>query len=218
LRLYKTSGILRHKATADIPAGISCTHPEVLQQIHSGHRVFIDDGKIGAIVSPSSNEEYIELQINSPTGSSKIRPEKGLNFPDSALNIPALTSKDISNLDFIIKHATAVALTFVHRTEDLYDLRNALDKLGHSDKGIIAKVETADVIHNLAQIIIAGLELPKFGILIARGDLAVEVGFENLVLVQEDILCMCEAAHIPVILATLVLESLAKVVYQQGLR
>jgi pyruvate kinase len=210
LRLYKTSGILGHKATADIPAGISCTHPEVLQQIHSGHRVFIDDGKIGAIVSSSSNEEYIELQINSPTDSSKIRPEKGLNFPDSALNIPAVTSEDISNLDFIIKHATAVALSFVHRPEDLYDLRNALDKLGHSDIGIIAKVETADAIHNLAQIIIAGLELPKFGILIARGDLAVEVGFENLALVQEDILCMCEAAHIPVILATQVLESLAK--------
>ena len=95
MRLYKTSGITRHKATADIPAGISCTHPEVLQQIHSGHGVFIDYGKIGAIVSSSSNEEYIELQINSPTDSSKIRPEKGLNFPDSALNIPALTSEDI---------------------------------------------------------------------------------------------------------------------------
>lgn len=58
--------------------------------------------------------------------------------------------------------------------------------------------------------LIAGLELPKFGILIARGDLAIEVGFENLALVQEDILCLCEAAHIPVILATQVLESLAK--------
>ena len=105
---------------------------------------------------------------------SKIRPEKGLNFPDSAINLPALTSEDINNLDFIVKHATTVALSFVHRPEDLYDLRNALDKLGHSDIGIIAKVETADAIHNLAQILIAGLELPKFGILIARGDLAVE--------------------------------------------
>jgi pyruvate kinase len=94
--------------------------------------------------------------------------------------------------------------------QDLYDLRNALDKLAHPDIGIVAKIETADAIHNLAQILISGLELPKFGVLIARGDLAVEVGFENLALVQEDILCLCESAHIPVILATQVLETLAK--------
>jgi pyruvate kinase len=126
------------------------------------------------------------------------------------LNVPSITSEDINNLDFVVKHATAVALSFVHRPQDLYDLRSALDKLGRPDIGIVAKIETADAIHNLAHIVIAGLELPKFGILIARGDLAVEVGFENLALVQEDILCLCEAAHIPVILATQVLETLAK--------
>jgi pyruvate kinase len=211
LRLYKNNVILGHKATADKPAGITCTLPEVLQRVQPGHRVFIDDGKIGAIVLSSSNEDYIELEITSPVdGTSKIRPEKGLNLPDSALNIPSVTSEDINNLDFVAKHATAVALSFVHRPQDLYDLRNALDKIGHPDIGIVAKIETADAIHNLAHILIAGLELPKFGILIARGDLAVEVGFENLALVQEDILCLCEAAHIPVILATQVLETLAK--------
>jgi pyruvate kinase len=211
LHLYKTSGILGHKATVDKPAGISCTLPEILQQVQSGHRVFIDDGKIGAIVRSSSNEEYIELEITSPIDiTAKIRPEKGLNFPDSGFNLPALTSQDINNLDFIVKHATAVALSFVHHPQDLYDLHNALSKLGHGEMGIVAKIETADAIHNLAQILIAGLGLPKFGILIARGDLAVEVGFENLALVQEDILCLCEAAHIPVILATQVLETLAK--------
>ena len=211
LRLYKNNGILGHKVTVDKPAGIGCTLPEVLQRVQPGHRVFIDDGKIGAIVLSSSNEDYIELEITSPVdGTSKIRPEKGLNLPDSALNIPSVTSEDINNLDFVAKHATAVALSFVHRPEDLYDLRDALDKIGHPDIGIVAKIETADAIHNLAHILVAGLELPKFGILIARGDLAVEVGFENLALVQEDILCLCEAAHIPVILATQVLETLAK--------
>ena len=193
--------------------------PEVIQHVKTGHRVFIDDGKIGAVVTKnnsSSNEDYIELEITSPVeGTSKIRPGKGLNFPDSSFSLPALTSEDINNLDFIVRHATAVALSFVHRPEDLYDLRNALDKVGHprasSDIGIIAKIETADAIHNLSRILIAGLELPKFGILIARGDLAVELGFENLALVQEEILCMCEAAHIPVILATQVLETLCVV-------
>jgi pyruvate kinase len=108
-----------------------------------------------------------------------------------------------------------VPLSFVHRPEDIYDLHKELSKLDHGeDLGIVAKIETADSIHNLAKILIAGLELPKFGILIARGDLAVEVGFENLPFVQEDILCLCEAAHIPVILATQILESLA----ESGLR
>ena len=180
MRLYKNNGILGHKAIADKPAGITCTLPEVLQRVHSRQRVFIDDGKIGTIVT-SSNEDYVELEIISPTDSaSKIRPEKGINFPDSDLNVPSITSEDINNLDFVVKHATAVALSFVQRPQDLYDLRNALDKIGHPDIGIVAKIETADAIHNLAQILIAGLELPKFGILITRGDLAVEVGFENL--------------------------------------
>ena len=87
-------------------------------------------------------------------------------------------------------------------------------KSGHPNLGIVAKIETSDSIHNLARILIVGLELPKFAILIARGDLAVEVGFENLAFIQEDIFCLCEAAHIPVILATQILESLA----ESGLR
>jgi pyruvate kinase len=90
------------------------------------------------------------------------------------------------------------------------NMYKALVRVGHPDFGIIAKIETRNAIHNLSKILLAGLDVPRFGVLIARGDLAVEVGFENLALVQEDILCLCEAAHIPVILATQVLEALAK--------
>ena len=105
---------------------------------------------------------------------------------------------------------TAVALSFVHSPKDIQDLYRALEKIDHADFGIIAKIETRNAIHNLSKILMSGLDLPKFGGTIARGDLAVEIGFENLSLVQEDILCLCEAAHIPVILATQVLETLAK--------
>jgi len=133
-----------------------------------------------------------------------------LNFPDSAISIPALTNEDENNLDFITSHATAVGLSFVHRAKDLQALHDALTKLGHGDFGIIAKIETAEAVHMLGEILLAGLNLPKFGVLIARGDLAVEVGFENLAFVQEDILCMCEAAHVPVVFATQVLETLAR--------
>ncbi|MGB7954144.1 MAG: pyruvate kinase, partial [Candidatus Nitrosopolaris sp.] len=215
LRLYRDARIGHSGAgvgtgTGGKPAAISCTYPEVLDQVKVGHRIFIDDGKIEAVVR-LSNEEYLELEIISPKGTiSKIKSNKGINFPDSSLKMPALTSDDIRNLGFVVAHADMVGLSFVHRPEDLYDLREILSKLGHQNLGIVAKIETVDSIHNLAKILIAGLELPKFAILIARGDLAVEVGFENLAFVQEDILCLCEAAHIPVILATQILESLAE--------
>ena len=196
------------------PAGISCTHPHILNQVKVGHRVFIDDGKIEAIVN-SSNEEYLELEIISPKGiAAKLKSNKGMNFPDSAVKMPALTPVDIKNLDFVVKYADMVGLSFVHGPQDIYDLHKALSKLGNSDLGVIAKIETSDSIHNLANIVIAGLDLPKFAVQIARGDLAVEIGFENLAFIQEDILCLCEAAHIPVILATQILESLA----ESGLR
>ena len=218
LRLYRDNNRPGHAgdASADsLPAGISCTHSEILNQVLVGHRVFIDDGKIEGIVR-SSNEKYLELEIVSPKGIvAEIKPNKGINFPDSSIRMHALTAEDIRNLEFVVQYADLVALSYVHRPEDIYDLRKELSKLDHSEHlGIVAKIETADSIHNLARILITGLELPKFGILIARGDLAVEVGFENLPFVQEDILCLCEAAHVPVVLATQILESLA----ESGLR
>jgi pyruvate kinase len=215
LRLYRNARLGHSGSRSEgKPAGISCTHPDVIDHVMIGHRVFIDDGKIEAIVR-SSSEEYLELEIVSPKDAkAEIKSNKGINFPDSSIRMPALTPEDTRNLDFVVKYADMVGLSFVHRPEDIYDLHRELSKLNHAHLGIVAKIETADSIHNLAKILIAGLALPKFAILIARGDLAVEVGFENLAFVQEDILCLCEAAHIPVILATQILESLA----ESGLR
>ena len=199
-----------HPATKDRPAGISCSMPEVLNKIQINHKVFIDDGKIASIVK-SINDEYIELEIIYPESTTaKIRSDKGLNFPDSNLGISAITSRDIENLKFIVKHASAVGVSFTNDPEDIRSLYKEILNLGYPDFGIIAKIETHNAIHNLARIILTGLTIPKFGILIARGDLAIEIGFENLSLIQEDILCLCEAAHVPVILATQILETLAK--------
>jgi pyruvate kinase len=193
-----------------IAGEITCNLPEILGSVQVGHRVYIDDGRISSVVR-SSTDEHLELEILSPSDTTaKIKPEKGLNFPDSNLNLPALTSKDIGNLDFIVNNATAAGLSFIHSSDDITQLYRALSNIEKPDFGIIAKVETSDAINNLAKILLAGLDLPNFGILIARGDLAVEVGFENLPAIQEDILCMCEAAHTPVILATQVLETMAK--------
>ena len=199
-----------HLARPGTPAGISCTLPEALHSVQPGHRVYIDDGKIAASVV-AVHEHAVELEVTAPCGiPTRIRSDKGLNFPDSSLNLPALTARDREDLSFVVKHANAVGLSFVHRPSDLYDLREALKELGDPDMGIVLKVETQEAVHQLAQLLLAGLELPKCGVMIARGDLAVEVGFEHLARVQEDILCLCEAAHIPVIWATQVLETLAK--------
>ena len=216
LRIYRDGSRLGHLPNGPdgTPAGISCTHPEVLDRVFVGHRVFIDDGKIEAVVR-SSNNQYLELEVVSPKGLiAKIKSHKGINFPDSSVKLPALTQEDILNLQFVAEYADLVGLSFVQNPEDVISLQRELSKLGSLDIGIVAKIETVDSTHNLAKILLAGLELPKFAILIARGDLAVEVGFENLAFVQEDILCLCESAHIPVILATQILETLT----ESGLR
>lgn len=210
LRLYRDPSKLGTNASEREPAGISCTLLGALSFVKTGDRVFIDDGKIGAVVR-QENQDFLDLEILAPTeGMISIKSEKGLNFPDSAISIPALTSEDEKNLDFVTTHATAVGLSFVHRASDLQSLNDALSSRGHSEFGIIAKIETREAVHRLGEILLAGLNLPNFGVLIARGDLAVEMGFENLAFIQEDVLCMCEAAHLPVIIATQVLESLAK--------
>jgi pyruvate kinase len=209
LLLYRKS-INGHSSTADKPAGISCSMPEILNRVQLGHRILIDDGKIESIVS-LVKDEYLELKIVHPSNTvGKIKSHKGLNFPDSNLNLSAITSEDIKNLKFIVKHANAVAISFAHSPEDIELLTKELLQLGCPDFGVIAKIETRISIHNLTKILLAGLDVPKFGMLIARGDLAVEIGYEHLSQIQEDILCLCNAAHIPVILATQVLETLAK--------
>jgi pyruvate kinase len=178
--------------------------------VKPGHRVCIDDGKITTVVR-NLHPEHVELEVIAPHDiPARIRSEKGLNFPDSPLDVPAFTAQDREDLKFVAHHATAVGLSFVHRPQDLLDLHQALEDLGCPDFGIVIKIETREAIHRLAQLLLAGLNLPRFGVMIARGDLAVEVGFEHLALVQEDILCLCDAAHVPVIWATQVLESLAK--------
>ncbi|MCW2276929.1 pyruvate kinase [Heliophilum fasciatum] len=210
LLLYRDPQRLGHPAREGRPAGIACTLPAALTHVEIGDRLFIDDGKISAHVT-GKNDTYLELRILSPDSApARIKAEKGINIPDSLLDLPALTEQDKEALPFIAEHADAVGLSFVQRPQDLLDLHHALIDLGRPEFGIIAKIENPEALHGLAQLLITGLQFPCFGVMIARGDLAVEVGFENLAIIQEQILCLCEAAHVPVIWATQVLETMAK--------
>jgi pyruvate kinase len=140
----------------------------------------------------------------------KLRPDKGINFPDSTLRLPALTDKDITDLDFVVQHADLVGLSFVKRPDDVCALQAQLARRGAEQLGIVLKIETRVGFEQLPNLLLAAMSGPRVGVMIARGDLAVECGWERLAEAQEEILWVCEAAHIPVIWATQVLEGLAK--------
>jgi pyruvate kinase len=103
-----------------------------------------------------------------------------------------------------------VGFSFVHTAADLGRLRDALRRLGRPRMGVVLKIETGRGFEELPAILLASLRLPPVGVMIARGDLGVEVGYERLAEVQEEILWLCEAAHLPAIWATQVLEGLTK--------
>jgi pyruvate kinase len=121
-----------------------------------------------------------------------------------------MTDKDRQDLDFVVQHADLIGLSFVRRPQDVVELQQELVKRGHSGLGIILKIESRQAFDQLPLIMIAALRHHPVGIMVARGDLAVEIGFERLAEVQEEILWLSEAAHMPVIWATQVLETLAK--------
>lgn len=192
------------------PAAISCTLPSVIAAARPGHRVWFDDGKIGGrILSRDGSGLLIEVTQALSRGS-KLRPEKGINLPDTDLPVSALTESDREHLRLLAPQVDLVGLSFVRRPEDVVELQQQLQLLGASRLGTVLKIETRQGFENLPQLLLASLRVPPVGVMVARGDLAVEVGFERLAEVQEEILWLCEAAHVPVIWATQVLERMAK--------
>jgi pyruvate kinase len=202
-RLDNAGNVLR-------PATIPCTLPEVFADVRPGESVWLDDGKIGGIIHCVTPEEVEVKIICAPLKGAKLGADKGINLPNSDLHLPALTPADIDNLPFVAKHADMVGFSFVQRPEDVEELQRRLTQLGASHVGIVLKIETRRGFEQLPNLLLAVMRSERAGVMIARGDLAVECGYERLAEVQEEILWVCEAAHMPVIWATQVLESLAK--------
>lgn len=191
-------------------ARIPCSLPEVFAFVRPGERVWFDDGKIGGVVIANDGAEIAaEITFAGPKGS-RLRPEKGINLPDTELGVPALTPKDLVDLETMVGLVDIVGLSFVRRPEDVFLLEERLRQLGAEHLGIVLKIENRFAFAHLPQLLLAALRSPPAGVMVARGDLAVEVGFERLAEVQEEILWLCEAAHVPVIWATQVLEEMAK--------
>ena len=192
------------------PATIGCTLPQVFDDVRTGERVWIDDGRIGAVVE-RKEDDRLHLRItHTRARGARLAADKGINLPESDLHLPAMTDKDRADLAFVGVHADMVALSFVNSVDDVRTLRELLAPLGDEQPAIVLKIETKRGFDNLPAMLLEAMKAPRFGVMIARGDLAVECGFERLAEVQEEILWICEAAHAPVIWATQVLESLAK--------
>ncbi len=192
------------------PAAIACTLPEVLAQVRKGERIWFDDGRLGGLVRHATPAR-LEIEITHARERGEVLAgDKGINLPDTALSLPALTDKDTEDLAVVARHADLVGLSFVQRGADVEALRERLRELGAADLGVMLKIETRRGFENLPELLFAAMASRAAGVMIARGDLAVECGYERLAEVQEEILWAAEAAHMPVVWATQVLETLAK--------
>lgn len=192
----------------DDKRSIACSVPGITEQLNTGDLVLFDDGLIEAIVERiepnSARLQVVRVSSKKPY----IKNEKGINFPDSTLLMTAFTDYDKSCLSFIMKHADIVGYSFVRSTKDIMQLRQAMGK--NKKLSLVIKIETPEAVKNLPDLLFCGMGEQHIGVMIARGDLAVEIGFERMSEIQEEILWICEAAHVPVIWATQVLENLNK--------
>lgn len=204
---------LLEQAPKKLPA-VECETGAALHAAEPGHLVYLDDGKVAATVL-EIRDWGLRLGVDiCPEGKGyKLKPEKGLNFPDADVEVPALTDEDRALLPFVAKYADAIEFSFVQTPADVADLQAALAQLRPDDwreLGLVLKVETKRAVRHLPEMLVAAAGQQPTAVMIARGDLAVEIGFARLAEMQEEILWLCEAAHVPVIWATQVMESFLK--------
>ena len=189
----------------------SVTLEQILKDARIDDLISFDDGKVGGVVIDKSQDDVTIEITRSPIKGHRLRPQKGINLPVTPLSVPSLTTEDILNLDFIAKHADIVGYSFVRYKEDVERLIDEMDTRRCSKElGIVLKIENNDAFNNLPDLLLTAMRFRGVGVMLARGDLAVELGFEKFSEVQDEIISICEAAHVPVIWATQVLENLAK--------
>ena len=183
---------------------------ELFDVIDKNEKIWFDEGKMGGVIrSKDLNQIVVEI-TNAPEKGFKLKEGKGINLPDSIFELPALTEIDLTNLPFIAAHADMLGFSFVRTVGDIIQLQQALKKLGKEDIGIILKIETRVSFDNLPSLLFQVMQSKKAGVMIARGDLAVELGMVRMAEVQEEILWLAEAAHLPVVWATQILDTQVK--------
>jgi pyruvate kinase len=186
---------------------VECSLPGVVEQLRVGHSVCVDEGSLwGVVEEVDGGVVRVRVTRTVPKGG-RLRADKGLNFPDTDLVIGALTAKDLRDLDTVAEIANIVAYSFVQRAADVELLHAELAARTDRQLGLIAKIETGLAVRSLPEIIVQAAGKQPLAVMIARGDLAVEIGYQRLAEIQEELLWLCEAAHTPVIWATQVLDT-----------
>lgn len=178
---------------------IGVNHPAIISSVNKGDRVFIDDGKIiFSVLKTGKKEVLLKTETDGV-----LLPGKGINLPDSDLPIETITNKDKKDIATAVRlNADYIALSFVRSGDDIINARKILKKQ-KGDQAIIAKLEKREAIEQIDSIM-----LLADGVMVARGDLGVELPFEELPKLQKKIIRMANVHHKPVIVATQMLESM----------
>jgi pyruvate kinase len=179
---------------------IFVSYPNLHADVKPNEKILIDDGKMEVVVTEIKANQDVKVKV---LLGGTLYPKKGVNLPDTNISLPSLTEKDLADLAFIIEQKVDwVALSFVRKTEDIVDLKRRLREAGSKSK-VIAKIEMPEALKNLRDIIVE-----SDGIMIARGDLGVELPVEEVPLIQKDIIRKCIHRAKPVIVATQMMESM----------
>lgn len=203
------------KTFYDMPLVLGCSAANMLEATDIDDRIILDDGKIiGQVVDKKPEGLIVEIKQTKRAKGENIRATKGINFPDSKLKLDVLTAKDKENLIFARDTADIIGFSYIQDVEDIDIIHQELVDLYGVERAtnipITLKIETVSAFLQLPEILASSAGKHPTAVMIARGDLAVEAGYYDLAEMQEAILSVCEAAHIPVIWATQVLESVAK--------
>jgi pyruvate kinase len=171
------------------------------KDVKTGERILLDDGKL--IFEVESTDGQLEV-IASVVQGGPLKSNKGVNLPNTEVSLPALTEKDVKDAIFAIEQEVDwIALSFVRHKEDLLDLKKLIKKHGSYDIPIISKIEKPQALDNINEII-----NHSNGLMVARGDLGVEVPAEQVPLIQKNLVLKAKSARIPVIIATQMMESM----------
>jgi len=179
---------------------IYVSYPNLHKDIKVGDKILIDDGKLEVVVIEITPDEDVKVAV---TYGGILLPKKGVNLPDTEISLPALTEKDLADLDFILQHKVDwIALSFVRKAEDIIDLKARIAEKNSTSK-VIAKIEMPSALRDLRNIIIE-----SDAVMVARGDLGVELPVEKVPMAQREIIRKCIHRAKPVIVATQMMESM----------
>jgi len=179
---------------------IYVSYPNLHNDVKVGDKILIDDGKLEVIVIEVTKDGDVRVAVSY---GGRILPKKGVNLPDTAISLPAMTEKDIIDFEFIVKqNVDWIALSFVRKAEDIIDLKQRLTERNSTTK-VMAKIEMPSAMADLKNIV-----NQSDGVMVARGDLGVELPVEKVPMAQREIIRKCIHRAKPVIVATQMMESM----------